>query len=198
MGKKKAPDGIIKPLVLDGDGNMLDLNKSQLMFANYYLETNNATKAALMAGYSPNDPAAAGCHLLQIPAIRTYIASRSKTVLESIGIRQERIANELAKLAFSNTVDLFNDDWTIKDPNQLSKSLQRAIQGVKVRTRTTTRGESVEETKEVEVKMYDKIKPLLALAEMSGMIKKEEAGTVINNNTYIDQLDTFYVENVKK
>jgi phage terminase small subunit len=202
MAKKKGKteSNINKPLVLDLEGNVLEINSKQLLFCNLYLETNNATKSAVMAGYSAANAHVSGYQLLQDPKVKSYIATRSKNILETIGIRQERIAREIAKLAFSNVLDIFDDDWNIKNKADIPNHLQKAVNGVKIRSRTTTKGEITETTKEIDVKMIDKLKALVTLAEMAGMIKKDEPapGTVVNNNTYINQLDSFYLENVKK
>ena len=182
-------------LVLDENGNRLNMNAQQLLFANYLIETRNATKAGRMAGYSTNTIP----QLLKNPEIISYVKSHSEYILDRCNIRQETIVRELARVGFSNVFDYFEEDYSIKDPSNIPRNAQKAVQSLKIKVTRTIKGDSVEEVKEIDFKLYDKIKALLSLAEMAGLVKKEEpVNNVTVNNTYIEQLDKYYVDNVKK
>ena len=56
---------------------MEDLNPKQKAFADYYIETGNATEAAIRAGYSRKTARQIGCENLMKPYIREYIKQRT-------------------------------------------------------------------------------------------------------------------------
>lgn len=54
----------------------MKLNNRQKAFADYYIQLDNATEAALQAGYSPKTARAMGSENLTKPHIRSYIDER--------------------------------------------------------------------------------------------------------------------------
>lgn len=62
---------------------MHKLNARQKAFADYYIESLNASDAARRAGYSPKTAAAIGVENLQKPNIRAYIDDKLKKLEEA-------------------------------------------------------------------------------------------------------------------
>ena len=143
---------------------MARLSAKQQRFVDEYLIDLNATQAAIRAGYSPNTAKEIGCENLTKPniqaAISVMMAERSKRT----GVNQDRIINELAKIAFVNPTDVINmDEATVK--GEANRDDTAAISSVKVKRIPTDEGDIVER----EVKVYDKIKALELLGKHVGM-----------------------------
>jgi phage terminase small subunit len=66
-------DGILLPPSQSSRTNHHKTNPRRETFIRHYLETGNATKAAILAGYSEKSAAAAGSRLLTNPEIRAAI-----------------------------------------------------------------------------------------------------------------------------
>lgn len=143
---------------------MAKLTKKQQAFVDEYLIDLNATQAAIRAGYSTDTAKEIGCENLTKPNIKNSIdkalAERSKRT----GINQDRVIQELAKIAFLNPSDVINMQnasvLTDADKDDLS-----CISSVKIKRSSSDVGDSVER----EVKVYDKLKALDLLGRHLGM-----------------------------
>lgn len=133
---------------------MKNLTSKEIAFAENYLCTFNATDAARKAGYSERSARQQGYENLTKPDIKNYIQERSESVLEKLGVTQERILAEIAKIAFSNITDLFEDDWKLKSQSDIPKMNLAAVKNL---TKTETG---------VKVEMHDKLGALLKLWEL--------------------------------
>jgi phage terminase small subunit len=58
----------------------LKLTEKQKRFADYYIETGNATESAIRAGYSQNTATETGYENLRKPHIKEYIEERNKAL----------------------------------------------------------------------------------------------------------------------
>ena len=145
---------------------MAKLSRKQQRFVEEYLIDLNATQAAIRAGYSVNNADKIGSELLGktrvSEEISIAIAERSKRT----GINQDRVIEELAKLAFVNVSDVIDVDTATVLPYAKAEDLA-CIQSVKVKR--TTKGENTIE--EREVKFYDKKDSLVQLGRHLGMFK---------------------------
>lgn len=145
---------------------MAKLTEKQKRFVEEYLIDLNATQAAIRAGYKVNNAriiAAENLSKLNIAeAIEKALAERSRRT----GVNQDRVIQELAKIAFINAPDVINTkDATIKAGATSDDTA--AIQSVKVKVIPTKEGEGVER----EIKFNDKIKALELLGKHLGMWK---------------------------
>jgi phage terminase small subunit len=87
--------------------------------------------AACLAGYSKNTARQIGYENLTKPYIKKYIRSKSSKILEQIGVTQEQVLAELAKIAFANVTEIFNEDWSLKQKNEIALSTTGAIKSIK-------------------------------------------------------------------
>ncbi len=140
------------------------LTEKQKRFVEEYLIDLNATQAAIRAGYSVKRASEIGYQLLQKTTVSHAISKAMAERSRRTGISQDRVLQELAKIAFVNATDVINmDEATIRgDANREDTA---AIASVKVKTIPTESGEIVER----EVKTYDKIKALELLGKHLGM-----------------------------
>lgn len=102
------------------------LTPKQKAFADYYIETGNATYAAIRAGYSKKTARVIGQENLTKPAIKQYIDKRNK-VIES-----ERIASITEVKEYWTRVmrgqekDQFGLDASLQDRNKAAENLAKS------------------------------------------------------------------------
>lgn len=161
---------------------MAKLNAKQQRFVDEYLIDLNATQAAIRAGYSVKTAKEIGCENLTKPniqeAIEKLMAERSKRT----GVNQDRVIQELARIAFVNPQNVINaDDGSVRA--DASDDDLACIQSVKVKTMSGDKGYSEER----EVRLNDKMKALELLGKHLGMFKdKVELETDMDLNITID------------
>lgn len=161
------------------------MTKKQKRFVEEYLIDLNATQAAIRAGYKAGSAQRAseiGSELLQktpvAEAIQQAMAERSKRT----GISQDRVIQELARIAFVNPQNVINSkDASVKA--DATEDDLACIQSVKVKTMDGAKGKSVER----EVRLNDKMKALELLGKHLGMFKdKLEVDADMDLNITID------------
>lgn len=149
------------------------LTAKQKLFADEYLIDLNATQAAIRAGYSPDTAKEIGCENLTKPNIRACIDRATAERSRRTGINQDRVLQELARIAFVNAPDVI-DTSTATVRADATKDDTAAILSVKVKKSTSDSGEMVER----EIKMADKIKALELLGKHLGMYQNNLSITV--------------------
>lgn len=140
------------------------MTKKQKRFVEEYLVDLNATQAAIRAGYSPQTARDIGCENLTKPNIQNAIATAMAERSRRTGINQDRVIQEIAKLAFLNPVDVIDmDEATIK--GEVNRDDTACIASVKVKVIPGEDGNITER----EIKTYDKLKALELLGKHLGM-----------------------------
>ena len=95
----------------------------------------NAAAAARAAGYSENAAKEQGHHLLTNPHIIDEIGRRMKRHFDRLEVTEQKIMNELARIAFSDLADYVEvegDEVTIKNWDDLPQGMTRALQELSV------------------------------------------------------------------
>lgn len=91
---------------LDGDdADLAELTPKQARFVREYLLDENATQAAIRAGYNPRTAKSTGHENLTKPEIAAAIRVRQSRLAADANITQEMIVREYVKIAFA-------DDYT--------------------------------------------------------------------------------------
>lgn len=140
------------------------MTKKQKRFVEEYLIDLNATQAAIRAGYSPDTAQQMGSENLSKPVIKNAIAKAIAERGRRTGINQDRVIQEIAKLAFLNPVDVIDmDEATVK--GEANRDDTACIASVKVKVIPSEDGNITER----EVKTYDKLKALELLGKHLGM-----------------------------
>ena len=140
------------------------MTKKQKRFVEEYLIDLNATQAAIRAGYSPDSARDIGCQNLTKPNIKAAIDRAMAERSRRTGINQDRVIQEIAKLAFLNPVDVIDmDEATVR--GEAHRDDTACIASVKVKNIPTDDGAITER----EVKTYDKLKALELLVKHLGM-----------------------------
>ena len=90
---------------LKGGGGMAELNEKQQRFVEEYMIDLNATQAAIRAGYSVKSASDIGGQLLGKTHVQRAIARAKAERSRRTGITQDRVLQELARIAFVNAAD---------------------------------------------------------------------------------------------
>ena len=134
------------------------MNDKQRRFAEEYIIDLNATQAAIRAGYSPRTAGAMGFDLLKNPEIQAVICKAQDARAERTHITQDRVLQEIARLAFFDPRKLYDEQGNIKPIHELDDDTAACIGGLDVLT--TSR---VEDGKEGE--------PVVVISEVTKKFK---------------------------
>lgn len=135
------------------------MTKKQRLFVAEYLIDLNATQAAIRAGYSVDTAGEIGHENLKKPEIQKAIAKAMAERSKRTGVNQDRVVQELAKLAFINMTDVIDGNGKIKD--DATEDDKACIESIKYKKSDTDTGTSVER----EVKIGSKLKALELLGK---------------------------------
>ena len=169
---------------------MARLSPRHARFVEEYLVDLNATQAVIRAGFSQTGASVTGVRLLSNPRIAAAIAAAIAERSRRTQVTQDRVVEELARLAFADVRDAAT--WTdeamyLRPSDDLDPVTSAAIKEVKV-VRTITRikrkGGDEDEVERVEqrVMMHDKKGALDSLARHLGMFPQGGPAVVVNNN----------------
>lgn len=153
------------------------LSEKQMRFIEEYLVDMNATRAATAAGYKSSYPNVVGHDLLRHPVVGKRIEEAIKARAYSMGITANRVLEELAKLAFGDIRDIFDEDGKLINPKNLPGKVAARVASIKVNTSTIydKEGNAVVEYV-VELKQHDKLVALDKLARHLGLYRDDEDG----------------------
>ena len=158
------------------------LSEKRQRFCEEYLIDLNATQAAIRAGYSPKTANEQGARLLANVSIQKVIAKAIAERSKRTGINQDRVIQELARIAFVNPQNVIDsEDASVRE--DATEDDLACIQSVKVKTMDGAKGKSVER----EVRLNVKMKALELLGKHLGMFKdKLEVDADMDLNITID------------
>lgn len=158
------------------------LTLKQERFVQEYLVDLNATQAAVRAGYSQKTASSQGERLLRNVEVQAEIHAARQAISRRTEVNQDRVIRELAAVAFSSRAHYTTDDTgrlVLRDG--APEDADRAVAGVKSRTRVMPGGEGAE-TVETDYKLWNKVEALRLLGQHLGMFKErvELSGTGAN------------------
>ena len=141
------------------------MTKKQKRFVEEYLIDLNATQAAIRAGYSPATAKEIGCENLTKPNISEAIAKAMAERSRRTGVNQDRVLQELAKIAFAKITDAV-DLKTATVREDASEDDLACIQSIKIKPN--------EFGTEREIKMYDKRSASVDLGKHLGLFNSDK------------------------
>lgn len=109
------------------------LTDRQRRFVDEYLIDLNASQAAVRAGYT-GDPNTIGPRLMANVGIRSLVDQRMADRAQRTEITQDRVLQELARLAFVDLRKAYNEDGTLKKPHELDDDTAAAMAGLETVT----------------------------------------------------------------
>lgn len=108
------------------------LTPQQMLFCREYVIDRNATQAAIRAGYSEKTAPEQGSRLLSYANVRAEVDRLLQGLAKKLDITAERVLNELAKLAFVDIADIYNEDGGLKQLSEMPEDARRAIVGIEI------------------------------------------------------------------
>ena len=165
---------------------MAKLTEKQKRFCDEYLIDLNATQAAIRAGYKKSEYTDTNASkILENTRIKEEIDKRMAERSKRTGINQDRVIQELARIAFVNPRNVINPEDASVKKSAVEDDLA-CIQSVKVKVVEGEKGTSTER----EVKLNDKMKALELLGKHLGMFTdKVELDTDMELNINVDYGD---------
>lgn len=152
------------------------LTDKQQAFIDKYLETKNATRAAIAAGYSPKTAYAIGWENLRKPEIDTVIRQR----LDENAMLANEVASQLADMARSDIGDFLIQN---EDSGAVTVDIDKAIKAKKTnlikklsQTHTIRHfGEDeIEETVSTTIELYDRQAALVQIGKIHKMFTEKQ------------------------
>ncbi len=161
------------------------LTAKQKRFVEEYLIDLNATQAAIRAGYSPKTAEQEGYKLVQKSSVSEEIIKAIAERSKRTGISQDRVIQELARIAFVNPQNVIQTS-NASVRQDISEDDAACIQAVKVKMSESENGSSCER----EVRLNDKLKALELLGKHLGMFKDkvEVDGSLKAETSKLDEL----------
>jgi len=153
------------------------------LFVDEWLKDQNGTRAYKHAypNVKKNHTASAAAgRLLKNVAIQNYIDMKWAEKAAQYKVTPDRILEEESRIAFSNVVKLFNENWETRSPADLPEEAQQALASIK--RKTTEHGE------EWEYKFWDKGRALERVSKHLGMYEKDNRG---KEPSFQEVFDTF-------
>ena len=142
---------------------MAKLTEKQRRFAAEYLIDLNGTQAAIRAGYSARTANEQASRMLANVSIQQGISEAMAERSKRTGVNQDRIVQELAKIAFLKITDVVDREGRIKE--NASEDDLACIESIKYKHSDTETGSSTER----EVKAASKLKAMELLGKHLGM-----------------------------
>lgn len=167
--------------------SLAKLTQKQQRFVEEYLIDLNATQAVIRAGYNVSDAKSAseiGSQLLKVTQVSKEISKAMAERSRRTGITQDRVLQELARIAFLNPSKVANpEDASVK--KDATEDDLACIQSIKVKTSDGPKGMMNER----EVRFHDKMKALELLGKHLGMFtEKIEVSGLAAEQSKLDEL----------
>lgn len=142
---------------------MAKLREKQQLFVDEYLIDLNGTQAAIRAGYSAKTANEQASRMLANVSIQQAISEKMAERSKRTGVNQDRVVQELAKIAFLKMTDVVDHNGKIRD--NASEDDLSCIESIRYKHSDTDTGSSTER----EVKTASKLKALELLGKHLGM-----------------------------
>jgi phage terminase small subunit len=170
-------------------GNGVSASDRRRLFVEAYLSNNNnATQAALAAGFSPKTAGQQGSRLLKNAEIQQILDSKRAETFSNLKITRERILLERARLAFFDPRKLFDKDGRPIPIQDLDDDTAAVLCGLDV-ARQSSGGEDPTTTTTLKYKLADKNASLTSLERQLGMNGPEAPKDPAANDGKLDLLE---------
>lgn len=108
------------------------LSAREKRFCEEYIIDLIGGEAAIRAGYSEKTADQQASRMLRKVKIKNYIAELMKEREKRTEITQDRVLKELARIAFFDIRKLYNDDGSLKRPDELDDDAASVLSGIDV------------------------------------------------------------------
>jgi phage terminase small subunit len=163
-----------KPYQTKEKNTMNRLTQKQETFCLAYVETGNASEAYRRAYSTKNmKPATVNdeaSKVLRSPHVSHRVQELKKAVQERTEITIDAIVKELAAVGFIDVKQIYHDNGTLKQPQELEADTAKAIQEITVKRTVSEHGEI---TETVKYKLHNKLQALDMLMRYLGGYEKD-------------------------
>lgn len=108
------------------------MTPKQQMFVKEYLIDLNATQAAIRAGYSAKNADVIGNQLIGKTLVSNAIQAAMEKRSTRLEITADKVLQEIAKLAFANLQDFYDENGSLKDIHTLPRDVAVALSSSKI------------------------------------------------------------------
>ena len=159
------------------------LTPKQKRFCLEYIVDLNGKQAAIRAKYSEKTAKEQACRLLTNVYIKAEVKKFMDKRADKLEITAERVLKELARLAYIDTNDLYDENGSLKSINELHENVSRCISSIEV---TEKAGAAMIGGKEgirhisenlKKIKTYDKLRALDLLGKHLKLFGDESKDT---------------------
>lgn len=179
--KKPAKKNIKKPVAkksvkpqakktIAGTSQAAAARKVAMFIDAYLVNGNNATQAAITAGYSEKTAKSAACRLLTRVDVKDAIGKRAEKLADKMGLSLERTLREIARIGYGSAKNLYNSDGTAKKIHELDDDTAATISSVEIDALIVDKVEIGTTTK---LKMWDKNAALEKAMKFHGAYEKD-------------------------
>lgn len=157
------------------------MNAKQMKFAEEYVSCRNASKAAILAGYSEKTARVIGCQLRNDPEISNYINQLEQEQLSELGINKRETMIEINKIAKSNVQDFFIYQYTETETDENGNIIEKPIFRLKTPNELTrdqlasVRKIETDKGKVVSYEFWDKTKALSVMLSAFDDVEEKES-----------------------
>lgn len=160
-------------------------SRHDLFVAAYLSNGKNASKAALEAGYSKNNPGQIGSRLLKDPRIAKAILDSENKLLEKHNMTAESVLKQLGCIVHFDIRKLYNSDGALKNIHELDDETASALSSFEIDEIGV--GETIiGHTRKV--KVFDKNAAIDKAMRHFGLLK-DGASLTVNGNVIISKDD---------
>lgn len=155
-----------------------------------FVKLNNATQAAIQAGYSKRTAAVIATENLQKPNIQARIAELRKRAEDATIMSVLERKQLLTKIGRTNLTDFMemgaDGSWV-----NLGPETKNAEAIAEIHSRTEYDDDGAHSTVHTSVKLIDKTKAIDLLNKMDGIYKPEGTGNTTNNYNFVNMQQVF-------
>lgn len=119
-------------------GSKSKLTMKQKAFADYYIETGNATEAALRAGYSKKTSYSIGNENLKKPEVLSYINERMQEIEDNRIAKGDEVLKYLTGVMRGEVKDQFGLDPSLQDRTKAAELLGKRYRLFTEKVETST------------------------------------------------------------
>ncbi|MGJ0533088.1 MAG: terminase small subunit [Methylocystis sp.] len=148
------------------------LTTRQRRFAEHYAMSGNGAESARLAGYAYKIARISAQEVLSNPNVVALVDELRKERLEQLGVRPDRVLEELAASAFVDPKDVFDENDDLLPVRRMPKVTRRAIKKIRIREHYDKKtGEPI--GRDVDIEFNDKLRANEILGRHLGILKEQ-------------------------
>lgn len=134
---------------------------------------NNASEAAIHAGWSAKTSRSTGSQILKEPDVQAIIGTRIDKVLHEAELTTERWAKEMACIGHFDPGELYDENDNLIPLNKLPEHVRRAIGSIDIDQRYEGKGDDARLVTTTKIKPWDKNQALANIGKHLGVFEKD-------------------------